>query len=89
MTSSRFWRVVHELAAVAGVDPWGYTLRELVWRAEAVRQEAWEHTAHVIAALLSVMGGEAVAPDDVNPYKLSKLPPEPKMSVADTEFLFH
>jgi len=40
------WKDVHGLAALAGVaEPWPCTLRELAWRAEAVRCDAWDRAA--------------------------------------------
>ena len=34
-----------------GVDPGPFTLRELVWMADARQTDAWNHTAAVLAML--------------------------------------
>lgn len=59
-------------AALAGVEPWNYTLRQLAWQARAAQEEAWARTAwlgHLVVNVLS--SGRRVTADEVNPLKLA------------------
>lgn len=39
------------MAAIVGLDPWPYSLRELIWMSEAKQTESWNHTATMLATI--------------------------------------
>jgi hypothetical protein len=43
------WELGFHLAGIVGVEPWGFTLRELVWLAEGRQHENWTHTASLMS----------------------------------------
>lgn len=45
------WKDIHKIAAKSNVAPWGYTLKELFWRAEAVEEEREKLIEGIVAAL--------------------------------------
>lgn len=46
--------MIYELAGLCGVDPAGFTLRELQWMSEARRHHDWGQTSSLIAAIYEV-----------------------------------
>jgi hypothetical protein len=58
---------VIELAAIAGVDPWPLTLRELFAAAKAKRNEQWNHTADMLALQASIHGGRVYSRSHFHP----------------------
>lgn len=52
------WRLLCELGGIAGADPHNYTLRELIWMAEAADRAAWNRTFAEMANLHNKFRGE-------------------------------
>ena len=74
------WRVVFRAAGAAGVEPWGYSFRELIWMA----QGAWEPHAVSIANTINMnlkKGASPLDPDTVNPWHPKR--PRPKRTRKD------
>ena len=69
------WRVVFRAAGIAGVEPWGFSFREILWMA----QGAYEPHAVLIAMQINSakkQGQRATDPDTVNPWHPKR--PRPK-----------
>ena len=65
------WQTIHEIAGIAGVDPWDYSLRELVWRYDAIRMEQWDHTAW-LCFHIPRWGKTRKTPIDFNPLRMQE-----------------
>lgn len=68
------WEDVHEIAGIAGVEPWGYSLRDLLTRAKAVQLEEWDKIAAIRAQIFSfhaALSGKRVniKIEDFNPHR--------------------
>jgi len=54
------------------VNPEPFTLRELLWMAEAVQREHWQHTSCILALIANVnrdpRKGRAFRPADFDPF---------------------
>lgn len=50
------WQFLHKTAAIAGVDPRGFTLRELLWRSEAVAKLLDSQCAWMLYCLARMLG---------------------------------
>jgi hypothetical protein len=48
------WRLLWQLAGIVGLNPGPFTLRELVWMADARQTDDWNHTAALLALLANV-----------------------------------
>jgi hypothetical protein len=46
--------LIWQLAGIVGIDPMPLSLRELIWMAESRRNEAWSHTANLMALVANV-----------------------------------
>jgi len=54
MTAGRVWKMAFESAAVAGVEPWTFSLKELMWMADAVVEHEWNIGASIQAVIAEV-----------------------------------
>ena len=65
--------MIYELAGIVGLDPGPFTLRELVWMAEARRRDMWDHTAGLLALLYNInrdpKRSRAMRPEDFHPLR--------------------
>lgn len=72
--------MILETAAVAGVEPWQYTWRELLWMANArieayvleVDKAQWMKTSELMALLINIHKGKkakTVVGADLDPYR--------------------
>lgn len=61
------WQKVFQAAGAVGVEPWGYSMRELLWMADG----AWKPYSALIAKIHNShcqKKSELITPDSVNPY---------------------
>ena len=70
----------HRLAARAGVDPWDYSLKELVWRAEEIQYDEWDRVAW-LCLHMPRLSGEVMTIDDFHPIRIQ----EKKNALADID----
>lgn len=63
------WRSVFHAAGVVGVEPWGYSMRELMWMAEG----AWRPLSAIVAMVHNVNAEkkDRITADSQNPYSTS------------------
>ena len=54
ITAAEAWRAAFESAAIAGVEPWQFTMRELQWMADARLEHEWNLSAAIQALLAEV-----------------------------------
>ena len=84
-TADSAWRLVWQLAGVVGIEPGQLTLRELVWMAEGVNQDHWNHTSAILAMLANVnrdpKKGRAFKPADFHPIPEAKVAKQPPLRV--------
>lgn len=59
-----WWRECFEAAGVAGVEPWGYSLRELRWMADGRERRAWDRAGAVCYTVARLMGARKATPAD-------------------------
>ena len=60
-----------ELAGIAGVEPWSFSLRQLMWMAEKRRSADWDTAASIIAKLHNVncvKRHNMIRPEQVHPF---------------------
>lgn len=59
------------IAGSIGVDPTGYTLRELLWMREGKDRHAWSVASEIIAVMANLWGkkGKRFCGRDFNPYR--------------------
>ena len=63
------------MAALAGVaHPWPYTLRELVWRSEAVRCDAWDRAALIACQISRGLLKGSFSMADFHPFMVKTTP---------------
>lgn len=70
-TNANPWQAVFQAAGAAGVEPWSYSMRELLWMADG----AWRPFSSIIAKMHNVniqKRSDAITPDSVNPYSTAK-----------------
>ena len=87
--------MIWQLAGVVSLDPGPFTLRELVWMADAKQTDAWNHTAAVLAMLANTHRNPKKArpfkPSDFHPGTRSARPQEPlpkvDISILKTVFV--
>lgn len=75
------WQWVAELAAIAGVDPWPLTLRELLAAAKAKQRYDWDHTADLMAWMGNLHTTKSWARTDFHPSR--EKPPVQPMHLDD------
>lgn len=63
------WLEVVELAAIAGIDPWPLTLRELHHAAIRKLQCDWDHTAELLAMLANVNSQTNFTRNQFHPFR--------------------
>lgn len=73
------------MAALAGVEPWRYTLRELLWMADARRAEAWDRVAWTCAHILKPYMTGKPNLEDFNPLRLIERDEAVKAAVGNGE----
>ena len=56
------WELGFNLAGIVGVEPWSFTLRELVWLADGRQHEAWTHTATMLSLWAQIHHDEEAGP---------------------------
>lgn len=67
----QFLALVDELAGILGINPNGFTLRQLIRMAEAKGRDAWNHTAALLATMINInrpKGKTPIKADSLNPY---------------------
>lgn len=63
------WVSVVQHAAIAGVDPWPLTLRELL-EASKIRQTVdWDHTCDLICTMANLWSSEQLVPAKIHPLR--------------------
>jgi hypothetical protein len=77
--------LIFELAGIAGVEPWSFSLRQLVWMAEKRRWADWDTTSSLIAKLHNVhcaKRSDMITPDQIHPFapKPTRIELSPKES---------
>jgi len=73
-----------EAAGIAGVDPWPYTFRQLVWMSNAKQRSEWEQTALIAALIHNTNSKTKRRVDDFNPFKETSGPRMSNLSIGDT-----
>lgn len=48
------WEYGFRLAGIVGVEPWRFSLRQLVWMYEGRLESQWNHTSHLLAASYNI-----------------------------------
>ena len=76
-----------ELATLAGVDPWPYTLRELKWMADEALAHAWNHTSAVCAMIANTVRdpkkrARPYTPGEFHPVELARKRSRPKVPIT-------
>lgn len=69
--------MIHELAAIAGVEPWRYSLRRLHQMATARQMAEWDRVSMIVAMLhnLHVRPGDRRPPAHFHPLRrIQELP---------------
>lgn len=64
-----FWEVVAELTAAAGIDPWRWSVRELLAASQWRRMDAWQRMAVGTSWVCNSQGTlkRVIHPADINP----------------------
>ena len=62
------WHLIFQCAAIAGVEPWPYSLRQLLYMAQQKQEVHWERTAWVAYHIVAVNSKKRHKPADFNPY---------------------
>ena len=60
---------------MARVEPWEYSLRQLLWRWEAIREEAWNHTASMIRWICQPHSKSELTVEEFHPMRGRKCEP--------------
>lgn len=56
---------------MAGVDPWDYSVRELVWRMQAIMLEEWDRVAW-LCFYMPRFSSRRMKPEDFHPIRSAK-----------------
>ncbi|MEZ6097172.1 MAG: hypothetical protein R3C03_23610 [Pirellulaceae bacterium] len=85
--------MIWQLAGIIGIDPSLLTLRELIWMADARRNEAWSHTANLMALVANVnrnprRRSRPYSPIDFHPLVERKPPADTKVGVRILKDVF-
>jgi hypothetical protein len=75
---------------VVGVDPWGYTLRELLWMVQAKMKHDWDGTSTLWAIIANTVRDpkqkkEPFLPTDIHPF--IEKPQQPALPITALKVL--